>query len=140
MLALTAATRPRCQTARLLADLLDSIRAELASRINELRPLVLEAASLQAALAALEGANESRPTPRRATRRQRQTAAPTGRRRTARGQTGQRVIEYVRAHPASTAGDVAKGLKLNRNSVATRLAQLAKSGELSKAARGYSAP
>jgi predicted HTH transcriptional regulator len=123
-----------------MADLLDTIRAELEGRINELRPLVREAASLEAALAALEGANESRPTRRRATRRQRQTADPSRRGRSARGQTRDKVIEYVRAHPASTAGDVAKALRLNRNSIATRLAQLVKSGELSKAARGYSAP
>jgi hypothetical protein len=123
-----------------MADLLDTIRAELEGRINELRPLVREAASLQAALAALEDADGSRPTRRPATRPQRQTANPPGRGRTARGQTRQRVIEYVRAHPGSTAGDVATALRLNRNSVATRLAQLAKAGELSKAARGYTAP
>jgi hypothetical protein len=123
-----------------MADLLDSVRAELAGRINELRPVVEEAASLEAALAALDGASGSPPTRRRATRSPRPTADPPGRGRTARGQTRQQVIEYVRAHPASTAGDVAKALRLNRNSVATRLAQLAKSGELSKAARGYAAP
>jgi hypothetical protein len=33
-----------------------------------------------------------------------------------------------------------RALGLNRNSVATRLAQLAKSGELAKAERGYEAP
>lgn len=39
----------------------------------------------------------------------------------------------------STAGQVAKGLNLNRGSVSTRLTQLAKSGEINKAARGYTA-
>jgi cation-transporting ATPase E len=39
----------------------------------------------------------------------------------------------------STAGQVAKGLNLNRGSVSTRLTQLAKSGEIKKAARGYTA-
>jgi hypothetical protein len=46
----------------------------------------------------------------------------------------------VTSNPGSTAGDVARALGLNRNSVATRLAQLAKSGELAKAERGYAAP
>ncbi len=46
----------------------------------------------------------------------------------------------MRANPGSTAGDVAAALGLNRDSVATRLAQLVKSGELTKATRGYSAP
>ena len=50
------------------------------------------------------------------------------------------IVEHVAAHPGSTAGDVAKVLGLNRNSVATRLAQLGKRGDLVKAGRGYSAP
>lgn len=62
------------------------------------------------------------------------------RRRRRRGQTRERLVDYVRANPGPTAGDVAAALGLNRNSVATRLAQLAKSGDLVKAARGYSAP
>jgi CRP-like cAMP-binding protein len=140
VLSRTAFADTRCQTARPMADLVDRVRAELQGRIDELRPLVREAASLEAALAALGDAKGGRPTRRRATRPRRQTANPPGRSQTARGQTRQQVIEYVSAHPGSTAGDVAKALGLNRNSVATRLAQLAKSGELSKAARGYTAP
>ena len=50
-----------------------------------------------------------------------------------------RVLEYVAANPGSTASDVAKALGLNRNSVATRLTQLSKRGDLVKAPRGYSA-
>ena len=50
------------------------------------------------------------------------------------------VIDFVASNPGSTAGDVARARGLNRNSVATRLAQLAKSGELTKAKRGYAAP
>jgi hypothetical protein len=58
------------------------------------------------------------------------------------GRTGIRalVLEFVASNPGATAGDVAKGLGLNRNSVATRLAQLAKAGELAKAKRGYRTP
>jgi hypothetical protein len=51
-----------------------------------------------------------------------------------------RVLEFVASNPGATAGDVAEAHSLNRNSVATRLAQLAKSGELAKAKRGYMAP
>jgi CRP-like cAMP-binding protein len=50
-----------------------------------------------------------------------------------------RIVEFLSKHPGSTAGDVAKGLDLNRGSVSTRLSQLAKSGEIKKAARGYAA-
>jgi DNA-binding IclR family transcriptional regulator len=52
----------------------------------------------------------------------------------------EQLIEYLRAHPGSTAGDVASALGLKRTSVSTRLAQLAKAGELTKAERGYAAP
>jgi CRP-like cAMP-binding protein len=50
-----------------------------------------------------------------------------------------RIVEFLSQHPGSTASDVAKGLDLNRGSVSTRLSQLAKSGEIKKAARGYTA-
>jgi Winged helix-turn-helix DNA-binding len=137
-----------------MADLLDTIRADLDARITELRPLVQEAASLEAALVALQNPNQGPSASRGSTRARRQTAgrgrsrsaraqrqtAPAGPTRATRGQTRQQVIDYVRGNPGSTAGDVATALGLNRNSVATRLAQLAKAGELSKAARGYAAP
>ena len=69
----------------------------------------------------------------------------SGRRAAQRSRPGRtsiraRVIEFVASNPGATAGDVAKALALNRNSVATRLAQLAKSGELAKTKRGYKAP
>jgi hypothetical protein len=55
------------------------------------------------------------------------------------GDTRGKVIGYLSEHPGSTAGDVAKALDMNRNSVATRLAQMAKAGEIKKAKRGYEA-
>ncbi len=48
-----------------------------------------------------------------------------------------RIIDFLAKHPGSTAGDVAKGLNLNRGSASTRLTQLAKAGEIRKASRGY---
>jgi DNA-binding MarR family transcriptional regulator len=47
------------------------------------------------------------------------------------------IIDFLAQHPGSTAGDLAKGLNLNRQSVSTRLTQLAKAGEIKKASRGY---
>jgi hypothetical protein len=94
---------------------------------------------LQSALDALTGVLTVSPTQRRGQHRQSgQRAAERSR----PGRTGIRalVIEFVASNPGATAGDVAKALGLNRNSVATRLAQLAKSGELAKAKRGYTAP
>jgi hypothetical protein len=57
--------------------------------------------------------------------------------RTRRGDTKARLIEFLEKHPGSTAGEVAKGLDLNRGSVSTRLTQLAKLGEIKKSERGY---
>lgn len=47
------------------------------------------------------------------------------------------VIDYLAKHPRSTADEVANGLDLERNTVSTRLTQMARTGELKKAERGY---
>jgi hypothetical protein len=119
-----------------MADLLDITRRQIEARLGELRPLIEEAANLEAALVALDGMGNARTAPprRRAASRR---VAPDGRRgRVSREQ----LIEHLRAHPGSTASDVARALGLKRTSVSTRLAQLAKAGELTKAERGYAAP
>jgi predicted enzyme related to lactoylglutathione lyase len=46
-------------------------------------------------------------------------------------------IEYLKDHPQSTAGDMAKGLNANRNTIATRLSRMVKEGEITKASKGY---
>jgi len=66
----------------------------------------------------------------------------SSRRKTARsrqGDTAARIVDYLGAHPNSTAGDLAKGLNLRRNSVSTKLTQMAKAGQIKKAKRGYTA-
>ena len=122
-----------------MPDLVDTIRAEIDASIEELRPFAREASDLQSALNAL---SEVPVVPagdgRRRRRSSNQRASP--RAGSSRGDTRARVIEFVASNPGSTAGDVARALGLNRNSVATRLAQLAKSGDLAKAERGYAAP
>jgi hypothetical protein len=49
------------------------------------------------------------------------------------------IIAFLSEHPGSTAGEVAKGLDLNRGSVSNRLSALAKLGEIRKTERGYAA-
>jgi predicted ArsR family transcriptional regulator len=66
-------------------------------------------------------------------------SAPRATVRTRQADIKGRIVEFLSQHPGSTAGDVAKGLDLNRGSVSTRLTQLAKSGEIKKATRGYAA-
>jgi predicted transcriptional regulator len=73
---------------------------------------------------------------RRATARRASDRRATA--RTRQGDTKASIIDFLAQHPGSTAGDLAKGLSLNRGSVSTRLTQLAKAGEIKKASHGYS--
>lgn len=118
------------------------------SRIQQvIDTLEAERADLQQRLAWLEEqikefhAHHDEPAParsgRRATARRASTRRATA--RTRQVDTKKSIVEFLATHPGSTAGQVAKGLNLNRGSVSTRLTQLAKSGEINKAARGYTA-
>ena len=71
---------------------------------------------------------------RRATARRASTRRAAGRRRQSDVQA--RVVEFLKDHPNSTAGDVAKGLNANRNTIATRLSQMVKAGDIKKASTG----
>lgn len=126
---------------RAMADLLDDISGQIKTRIRELRPCVDEADRLQRALDALNtvGATSVRPDGRRAQRARttRPPATGSGRQQVP---VAAAVIDYIRANPGATAGDVAKALGRRRSSIATRLTQLVKEGQLSKAKRGYTAP
>jgi predicted transcriptional regulator len=85
-------------------------------------------------------AHNGSPAPARSVRRATARRA-SNRRTTARSRqsdTKASIIEFLAKHPGSTAGDIAKALNLNPGSVATRLTQLAKTGEIQKASRGYS--
>jgi predicted transcriptional regulator len=72
---------------------------------------------------------------RRATARRASNRRATA--RTRQRDTKASIIDFLAEHPRSTAGDLAKGLNLNRGSVSTRLTQLAKAGEIKKASHGY---
>ena len=122
-----------------MPDLVDTIRSEIDARLEELRPLAREASDLQGALDALNGVPAA-PAARGRRRRRQSGRSPARRSGAPRGDIRARVVDYVAANPGSTASDVARALGLNRNSVATRLTQLSKRGDLVKAQRGYSAP
>jgi hypothetical protein len=72
---------------------------------------------------------------RRATARRASTRRATARQR--RGDIKDQIIAYLRNHPESTAGDVAKAINANRNTTATRLSQMVKEGEITKVSTGY---
>lgn len=43
-----------------------------------------------------------------------------------------RILDYVKGHPQSTTGDMAKGLNTDRGAVATGLAHMLRAGEIAK--------
>lgn len=115
-------------------DVLEAEREELRERLDWLEKQIAEFRDRH------DGATASPPAAR--SRRRANAQRASARRATARslhGDTKVKIVDYVSKHPNSTAGDVAKALNLKRNSTSTRLAQMAKSGELKKAARGYTA-
>lgn len=113
-------------------DTLEAERAELQERLAWLDEQIKEFHAHH------DGAPSAAPrSGRRATARRASTRRATARTRQVDTKTS--IVEFLGKHPGSTAGQVAKGLSLNRGSVSTRLTQLAKSGEIKKAARGYTA-
>ena len=115
-------------------DVLEAERDELQERLAWLEKQIAEFRGQH------KGATASTPAPR--SRRRADARRASARRASSRslhGNTKAKIVDYVSKHPGSTAGDVAKALNLKRNSTSTSLAQMAKSGELKKAARGYRA-
>jgi capsid protein len=72
--------------------------------------------------------------PQRSTRRATARRA-SNRRATARQHQDDidgRIVEYVREHPHSTTGDMAKGLNANRDTIAAEVSHMVRAGELTK--------
>ena len=113
-------------------DVLEAERVELRERLAWLEKQIEEFRDQHPATTANPPAPRSR---RRANARRASARRATA--RSLQGDTTAKIVDYLGKHPGSTAGDVAKALNLKRNSTSTRLAQMAKRGELKKAARGY---
>jgi len=114
-------------------DALEAERADVKERLDWLE------AQIKAFRARAGGVLPSVPSRsgRRATARRASSRRATARSR--RSDTASRIVDYLEKHPNSTAGDLAKGLDLKRNSVSTKLTQMAKTGTIKKAQRGYTA-
>jgi CRP-like cAMP-binding protein len=152
------------ETVRHRAWLIDRIRHDIQERLEQ---LVAEAEKLRRALAALYPRENPNPnstpkptrklTPKPAERSapaahrtpEPPAAAPQGapssgkaspRARAAPGATKATVLGALSTDRAMTAGDVAKATGLARGTVSTTLTKLAKTGEVSKAERGYRLP
>lgn len=97
--------------------------------------------------AQLEAFREHAGEPAKATTPARSNRRATARRASARRHAARAVkrdaaseiLAFLEQHPGSTAGDIAKGLDLDRKSVAGKLAHMQKVGKVAKAQRGYSA-
>lgn len=122
-------------------QVIDRIRHDIQERLDQ---LLAEVEKLRGALAALDPRERSTangsspesaaPSPRTA------AATPTGPRRAAPGGTKATVLGALSSSEALTAGEVAKATGLGRASVSTTLSKLTKTGEVTKAKRGYRLP
>lgn len=120
--------------------MIDRLRHDIQQRLEQ---LLAEAEKLRHALAALAGRDGATPpTPERSVtaraqdrgRPSRQPRPSTG---TRSGATRNAVLAALANGDAMTAGEVATATGLGRASVSTTLSRLAKTGEVSKAERGY---
>ena len=136
-----------------MADFLTDTRAEIARRLEELRPLQEEYDRLERAKAALDGlGGQSAPTGRARGRRSggasgraaagsRQRAAPANGRRRQRRHAGGRsgeTLEVVRQNPGITVAEIADRLGMKqRNYLYRIMADLQSQGAVEKEGRGF---
>lgn len=128
---------PLCEEAALsrIQQVIDTLEAERAEVQEHLAWLDQQINEFQA-----HNGSPATAAPARSVRRSTARRA-SNRRATARSRQSDiksSIIEFLAKHPESTAGDIAKALNLNPGSVSTRLTQLAKTGQIQKASRGYS--
>ncbi len=125
--------------------MIDQIRHDIQTRLDQ---LLAEADKLRHALSALgssdgdgsaQAAKPASPprSPARASRSTRTARRSSSTGRAASGATKTAVLDALSSGKAMTAGEVATATGLGRASVSTTLSKLAKSGEVSKADRGY---
>ena len=141
--------------------MIDRIRQDIHDRLEQ---LLAEVEKLRRALAALDPREKApaKPTPKRAPKPAQASTSPTTRTRAPRsaaprrpaaaeptpglpprtpsGATKAKVLGALSTDAAMTAGEVARATGLGRGSVSTTLTKLAKSGEVTKAERGYRLP
>lgn len=131
--------------------MISEIRRDIQNRLDQ---LLSEADKLRKALTALGGSDgnaessgASRSSARAGAKSRsgatRRSSSSTSRARSSRGAAGSTkgaVLSALASGEAMTAADVAKATGLGRASVSTTLSRLAKSGEVTKAERGYRLP
>jgi hypothetical protein len=116
-----------------MADLLDRIKQQINTRLEELRPLVDEQHRLEAALQALGNAAPRAPAakPRApASARTPKVKPAKTRKRAPRGANREAVLSAVRDRPGATSAELAHVSGVERNTLYALLARLVKEGEL----------
>jgi predicted Rossmann fold nucleotide-binding protein DprA/Smf involved in DNA uptake len=117
-------------------DALEAERDDVKERLDwletQLKAFRDHAGEALPSVPAVPSRSNRRSTARRASSRRRNA-------RSRQSDTASRIVDYLGKHPNSTAGDLAKGLNLKRNSLSTKLTQMAKAGQIRKAERGYTA-
>jgi predicted HTH transcriptional regulator len=129
---------------------LEAERADIQKRLAWLEKQIKEFRSQHGADAPATAApsRRRRSTRRAGTRAATATPSTTATRRTRRPRAGadrgnrggdvrSQIVAYLKDHPNSTASDIASATSLKRNTVSTRLTQMAKAGEIKKQSRGY---
>lgn len=145
-------TTPRYTSARAptskgeqVSDLLDRIRKELTTRVNELRPLHEEHARLEMALRALNeagtsgsrAANSPQGNGRRRAGQKKTPAKPhsaNSRKRTPRGANREAVLRALHDRPGVSSAELAAVSGVERNTLYALLTRLVIEGELEKQA------
>jgi hypothetical protein len=122
-----------------MADLLDSIRRELRTRLDELRPLVREYERLQRAEAALNDGSPSRPRRARRSGEEASASAVKASRRGARRSSStpaareanrEKILALVRERPGITRGELKEAAGLSGAGIAQTLRRLVERGEV----------
>jgi hypothetical protein len=119
---------------------LEAERAEVLERLAWLDQTIEEFRRREEAPA--QTAVPAVPKPKRAVRRG-SAARASNRRHVARDlkvDPAERIVDFLKQHPGSTIGAVAKGLDGNRSTVASQMGKLEKRGEILKGAKGYTLP
>ena len=112
-------------------DTLEAQVSELRGHLARLESELTDARTRHAeAVAEVPPRSLRRATAKRASKRRAEARA-------LQADTSMSIVEFLARPPGSTAGEVSKGLDLNRSSVSSRLTQLAKLGHIRKAERGY---
>lgn len=122
-----------------MTDFLDEKRAEIDTRLRELRPLVDEYQRLEQAAAALAGVTKTGPSRTRQRASTRSGKSAGGRRGRPRG-SGKRALqahELVSARPGITIPELAEAMKIQTNYLYRVMPTLQAEGKIRKEGKGW---